>query len=279
VATAVVASDPVRAGSAWLALREPADAAARSAELVDELVSSLPEGELVIHDLGCGTGSMARWLVPRLSGPQRWILHDRDAELLARVGPARPRAADGSAVQLETRRDDITKLASAELGDARLITASALLDMMTAEELDRLLDLCTDAGCPVLITLSVVGRVELTPADPLDAQVMDAFNAHQRRDTSGGRLLGPDAARAAVEGFTRRGRDVVTRPSPWRLGPEQSALISEWFTGWLGAATEQRPELEQPAVAYAQRRLAEAADGALSVTVHHEDLLVRARTT
>ena len=259
-----MASEPVRASSDWLALREPADAEARSSELVDELASFLPDGELVIHDLGCGTGSVARWLAPRLPGPQRWVLHDRDAELLARVDP-----------EHETRQGDITRLGPAELGDAGLVTASALLDMMTAEELERFVDVCSAVGCPVLVTLSVVGRVELAPADPLDAVVMEAFNGHQRRDTPGGRLLGPDAARAAVDAFTARGRDVVVRPSPWRLGPEQSALMAEWFAGWLGAATEQRPEIREVADAYARRRLAEAARGALMVTVHHEDLLVR----
>ncbi len=75
-------SEPVRAGAGWLHLREPADAEARSGELVDILRPHLPSGPLQIHDLGGGTGSMARWLAPRLDGPQRWVLHDRDAELL-----------------------------------------------------------------------------------------------------------------------------------------------------------------------------------------------------
>ena len=69
---------------------------------------------------------------------------------------------------------------------ASLITASALLDMMTADELQRLVASCARAGCPVLITLSVTGRVDLTPADPLDHAIADAFNAHQRRTTGAG---------------------------------------------------------------------------------------------
>lgn len=271
-----MATGPARASSDWLALREPADAAARSSELVHELASCLPEGELVIHDLGCGTGSMARWLAPRLHGPQRWVLHDRDAELLARVGVhPDPADGDGVEVQVETRQGDLTRLDPVELDDAGLVTASALLDMMTAEELGRFVDVCSAVGCAVLVTLSVVGRVELAPADPLDPVVREAFDAHQRRDTLGGRLLGPDAFRAAVDAFAAHGRDVVARPSPWRLGPVQSALMAEWFTGWLGAATEQRPELRDVTDAYARRRLAEAAGGSLSVTVHHEDFLVR----
>ena len=62
----------------WLALREPADAAARSAELVDRLALRSP---LLIHDLGSGTGSMARWLAPRLPAPQRWVLQREDDRL------------------------------------------------------------------------------------------------------------------------------------------------------------------------------------------------------
>jgi len=66
----------------WLALREPADHAARSRDLAARIRGLVPDGPLVIHDLGSGTGSMARWLAPQLPGPQTWVLHDRDAALL-----------------------------------------------------------------------------------------------------------------------------------------------------------------------------------------------------
>jgi hypothetical protein len=267
----------VRASSEWLRLREPADAAARAPELVEEVRSFLPtDGMTAIHDLGCGAGSMARWLAVQLTGPQHWVMYDRDAELLTLAAADPPgEASDGAPVTIETRRCDITRLEPEELADAALITASALLDMMPVEELKRLVAICAWADCPVLIALSVTGRVEITPIEPFDQCVADAFNAHQRRTTAAGRLLGPDAVGAAVDGFTRLGVDVLTRPSPWRLGPDQAVLAAEWFTGWLAAACEQRPELGAPS--YARRRLAEAAAGRLSVTVHHEDLLARPR--
>jgi hypothetical protein len=189
-------TEPVRASAAWLALREPADAAARSSELVESLLSHLSGGrDLVVHDLGSGSGSMARWLAPRLPGAQHWVLYDRDVELLA-LAPADPPTvpAGAGSCTLEARRRDITRLDPEELAGAGLITASALLDMLTAEELDRLVASCAGASCPVLVTLSVVGRVELDPADPLDEVVQAAFNAHQRRDNGAGRLLGPDAS-------------------------------------------------------------------------------------
>jgi hypothetical protein len=272
-------STEVRAGAGWLALREPADAAARSAELVAELRRGLPVARrLTVHDLGCGSGSMARWLAPRLPGPQHWVLHDRDPELLPLAAAAPPHvAADGGPVSVETRRGDITRLGTQALADADLVTTSALLDMLTAEELDRLVETCDAPGCPVLLTLSVVGQVELTPADPLDPVVAAAFNDHQRRCLDEHPLLGPDAVEAAAQRFGRHGRDVLARPSPWRLGPGDRALAEEWFVGWWTAACEQRPGLAASGTAYARRRRAQARAGRLRATVHHQDLLVRRR--
>jgi hypothetical protein len=229
----------------------------------------------VIHDLGCGTGAMGRWLAPLLSGPQHWVLHDRDADLLQAAVAAPPgAAADGAVVTLEARRSDVTRLDTGDVADATLITASSLLDLLTMEELAGLIELCAGPGCPVLLTLSVVGRVELTPEHPLDRRVAAAFDAHQRRPTERGRLLGPDAVAFAVEQFDRLGPEVRVRPSPWRLGASQAALAVEWFTGWVDAACEQEVELAAEAEPYRRWRLAQAAAGQLAVIVDHADLLV-----
>ena len=270
----------VRVSREWLALREPADAAARARDLVDRLRRGRTRRDRwMIHDLGCGTGAMTRWLAPLLPGPQHWVLHDRDPDLLeiAASGQTR-RGADSAAVTLEVRQSDITRLDPGDLAGATLITGSALLDMLTAEELTRLITACAGATCPILLTLSVIGRVNLTPAEPLDSRVAAAFDAHQRRATGRGRLLGPDAVGFAAERFRRLGDDVVVRPSPWRLGAEQSDLLAEWLTGWVGAACDQDPELAPAAGAYLGRRLAQATAGELRVVVEHADLLGSPRT-
>jgi hypothetical protein len=217
---------------------------------------------------------MGRWLAPKLSGPQHWVLHDRDPDLLAAAvaDPPGP-AADGAPTTVEARQTDLAELRAGDLAGATLITASALLDLLTAPEVDRLVALCLGAGCPVLLTLSVVGSVTLTPADPLDSHVAAAFDAHQRRTTGRGRLLGPDAVDFAAAAFRRGGAEVLVRPSPWRLGPAWSALAAEWFTGWLGAAREQDPDLAGECEPYARRRLAQARAGELAVSVGHADLL------
>jgi hypothetical protein len=270
---------PIRVSRGWLALREPADAQARAHDLAQRLARRPPvAGPWLIHDLGGGTGSMGRWLAPLLPGSQHWVVHDRDADLLkvAAADPPGP-AADGAPVTVETRLSDIIRLDHSGLAGATLITASALLDMLTSDELAELVGVCTDPGCPVLLTLSVVGRVELTPADPLDSRIMAAFNAHQRRETDRGPLLGPDAVAFAVEAFGLRGAEVLARDSTWRLGARHPELTAQWLSGWVSAACEQQPGLTTEAGDYSRRRMAQLAGGRLAVALHHTDLLVLPR--
>lgn len=259
----------------WLGLREDADAAARAADLIEPLRARLAgRGVPVIRDLGCGTGSMGRWLAARLAGPQHWIMHDRDPELLTYAATTMARtAADGAEVTVTTEHRDITGLTAAELDGTALVTASALLDLLTLDEVDALAVACVNAGAPALLTLSVVGLVRLDPVEDLDAVIVDAFNAHQRRETQGRRLLGPDAPDAAAQAFTRHGASVELRDTPWRLGPDQRDLTARWLRGWVGAACEEQPDLHAKAQDYLRRRLDAAAAGELSVEVGHRDLL------
>jgi hypothetical protein len=259
-----MSAEVVRVSPDWLHLREPADARARSAELAERLARHLAmAGRLVIHDLGGGSGAMGRWLAPRLPGPQHWVVHDRDADLLKLVVADMP-----GQTTVERRRSDITRLTRSGLAGASLITASALLDLLTADELTRVLVAC--AGRPMLFALTVVGRVTLTPEEPLDALMEAAFNSHQRR----GGKLGPDAVAVAVDELRGTGAEVLVRPSPWRLDGARTDLAAVWFDGWVGAACEQEPVLAAEAGPYRDRRLAQAAAGELDVIVDHADLLV-----
>ena len=94
---------------------------------------------------------MGRWLAPRLPGPQHWVVHDRDEDLLQlAVAAAGRRDRRGAAVRHHAS-------GARRLAGADLITASALLDLLTADELARMLAAC--AGRPLLLALTVVGRV------------------------------------------------------------------------------------------------------------------------
>jgi hypothetical protein len=234
---------------------------------------------------------MSRWLAPRLPGPQRWVLHDCDAQLAAHVGEDALRAAGGEPVRVEYRIDDVTRLAETDLGGADLITASALLDILTADEIRRLLRACAAARCPVLLSLSVTGVVTMEPHHPLDATLMVAFNEHQRRPARGGFLLGPDAGRFAAAQLADLNYAVTTTQSPWLIrrneGPSTTdapprrdeALAPDWLRGWVGAAVEQRPDLAHDARSYLRVRETQIAGGALTISVGHLDVLAFPQNT
>src|SRR5206468_5823238 len=132
---------------------------------------------------------------------------------------------------------------------------------------------CARLRVPALLTLTVVGRVELDPPHPLDAVVAAAFDAHQRRTVAGRRQLGPDAVGVAARAFVACGAAVDVRPSPWLLGGADADLTAAWLTGWVGAAAQRRPDLALED--YLAERLATARAGRLRATVHHADLLAR----
>ncbi len=258
---------------AWLALREPADHDARAESLLAPLTAALADRALVVHDLGSGTGSMARWLAPLLPGPQHWVLHDHDPALLAEAERrcAGLTDATGRPVRIETRTTDLSRLRPADLRGATLVTASALLDLLTAAEVDALAGTCAALGCAALLTLSVAGQVTFDPPAAHDGVIAAAFDAHQRRIVDGRTLLGPHATTATAAAFTRHGLRVQTAASPWRLGPERAELMAHWLRGWVAAAVEQEPHLRDTAEAYLNGRL--QIRDRLTAVVGHNDLL------
>jgi SAM-dependent methyltransferase len=260
----------------WLALREESDADARASAPLDPLRvhlagrgSQARTRPIRIADLGCGTGSQGRWLAPRLSGAQQWVLYDIDPGLLSLAGAHMPAlSADGSPVSARMCLRDLGSITEQDLAGVDLVTGSALLDLLTRGELAMVARAVAGAGCAALFTLSVVGRVELFPRDPDDPALTAAFNEHQRRE---GRA-GPDAVEAASEVFAALGYRTLTFASPWRLCPERIPLTLAWLRGWVGAALEQDPGAAVGG--YLERRLGECERGELGALVHHTDLLV-----
>lgn len=252
----------------WLTLREDADAAARSLTMARDAAGRL-RGPVTVHDLGSGTGSMMRWLAPLLPGPQRWVLHDWNPALIERAARTRPHQVG----EVQMRVGSLEHLRVQDLEGASLVVASALLDVLTADEVEAIVRACVAAQAPALFTLTVTGHVSLQPVDPADRVFEAAFNDHQRRVTDGRRLLGPDAVAVVVDLFRTAGWATRVEGSPWRLGVSDRALLTEWMDGWLGAAMDERPALHEWAREYARSRSAQLAAGSLRVEVQHQDVL------
>jgi hypothetical protein len=240
----------------WLALREPADAEARNRSLVAMLLERV-RAPLVVHDLGSGTGANRRWLDPALPKPQQWVLHEQDPDLVARAEHS----------DADVRVGDFMMLRPEDLLGASLVTASAVLDILTKPQLERLTHTIAAAAVPALFVLTVSGRVQLTPSHPLDSAVSEAFNRHQHRN---GRC-GPDAVAVVAAAFRAVGYQVHLAPSPWRLGPHHRELTEQWLRGWCAAAADEDPHLELDD--YVRSRLDDCVAGRLRVVVHHNDLL------
>ena len=260
----------------WLALRASADDAARSTELAHELAQLIGPGPAVVHDLGAGTGAMARWLAPRLAGPQQWTLRDGDPGIVAHADLRAVADREGRPIEVEWVVEDLALLPRDAFRGASAVTASALLDVITAEEAAHIVAACIAAAVPAFFSLSVTGEVRLRPragADSLERGIGVAFDDHQRREADGRRMLGPDAVAVVADLFSTAGWRVRTVSTPWRLGRRDRGLSAAWLNGWIDAAAEQRPDLADAAEELRRQRLAQAESGDLRVTVGHEDLL------
>ena len=250
----------------WLALREPADARARHAGLCRQLRLMLDgRPRLRVVDLGAGTGANLRYLAPRLTRPQHWVLVERDAALLAEA-EAVPRTT-----VTPLQQDLAVSLDGIGLQEAELVTASALLDLVSAPWLDSLITACRDYRALLHFALTVDGRIAWSPADPEDPAVLAAFRRHQSRDKGFGPALGGEAAQAAERLLQRAGYRVRTARSDWLLDADQATLQDALVEGQAVAAKQATPALEIDA--WLERRRALIADGRSTLRIGHRDLL------
>jgi hypothetical protein len=249
----------------WLSLREPPDATARSAALATGFAASARR----IVDLATGTGANVRYLAPRLPGAQHWLAVDDDAGLLQAF--AAPAHANVATLRLDLAR----ALDELPLDGCDLVTASALLDLVSRSWLERLAARCAAAGAGVLFALTYDGRIEWSPAEDGDERVRDLINRHQLRDKGFGPALGPGAAAAAVAAFGALGYEMRTAPSDWILGAESAALQTALILGWHFAAVEVASDAIAPLRGWMERRRAHVAAGRSRLRVGHLDVAGR----
>lgn len=277
----------------WLRLREPADVAARSASLALVVAAAMPQqGPVCVLDLATGRGSNIRYLAERLHGAQHWLAGDISAALLSDLhegmsswGTARGydvRAnGDGRIVRgehmechVETRQIDLRALDDrAIFGGRHLVTASALLDLVSESWLRALAAHCAAEGAAALFALTYNGRSSCVPAEPEDDMVRELLNRHQKRDKGlGGPAAGPDSVACAERCFAEAGYRVLREPSDWRLGPADAAMQRLLVEGWAQAGIEAAPEHTRTIASWCTRRLAHIDAGRSRVVVGHDDL-------
>lgn len=242
---------------AWLAARESYDHAARHEPFVGRFAAALPAGAPRVLDLATGRGSNLRYLRPRLPAACRWTVLDRDPALLALVGEA-------DCVRVE--HDLRTGLDGLPPADG--VVCSALLDLVDQGFLVALADHLVQQALPLLVTLTVDGRLAWERPDPEDEAVHALFRAHQLTDRGFGPSVGVGAAPRLAELLEARGHAVSLARADWELPGSDGPFVAEMLRGIAEAAAEVAPRPEV-VTAWTERRA--ALGGGL--TVGHLDLL------
>ncbi len=242
----------------WLALREPADRAARDQNLLEQAIA-LAGPAPVIVDLGCGTGSTVRTLAPLLPARTTWRLVDNDRALL-------DIAASDAGPSATLHLLDITDVHRLPLDGATLVTCSALLDLVTEEWLRELARTLT---VPFYAALSYNGMMRWIPAREGDESVTQAFNGHQRQDKGLGPALGPTSADTAAQVFEDAGFRVLSAESIWSLESTEAPLQRALVEG-IGQAAEERGD--EDVLSWTTHRIAAAEQ--TQCLIGHTDILV-----
>lgn len=272
----------------WLALREPADHAARSATVAEAVRRHFSDRRSIsVVDLGAGAGSNLRYTFRLLPAEQRWLLVDHDPALLDSARAALIRWADDVAPAPAGARDlllmkegvrlDI-RFAEADLAHdvagawpeaVDLVSAAALFDLVSDAFLARLVDTLAARRLPLYAALVYDGRVHLKPPDPLDAKILGAFHTHMTRDKGFGPALGPKAGDGLATRLDAKGYAVTRGESAWQLDVLDTLTVA-LAQGLADAVGEtglvSNEEIEQ----WLERRLA-----AGTWVIGHTDLFAR----
>ncbi|WP_158047728.1 class I SAM-dependent methyltransferase [Skermanella pratensis] len=262
----------------WLRLRAPFDDAARDRSLTRRFAAALPDNPRLL-DLAAGTGANLRHLSPRLQRPgQRWVLADHDSVLLGAVAEELA-ACPPPLPAFETRRIDLARdLETLDFRQFDAIVATALFDLVSAAWMDRFVAALAGAPRPVLVTLSVDGRLGWSPDDPQDAAVRGWIERHQATDKGFGPALGPEAPTRLADALRANGFAVTTAFSDWTIGPADAAMHLSLIEGYRGAAREIAPDGDSPAIeGWAERRRAAVKAGVLKALVGHVDIFAEPR--
>jgi len=256
----------------WLNLRERADQAARNRDISAQAVAwvniavSPDRPEPLVVDLGAGTGATLRTLSALGLHKVVWRLVDHDGQLLDEALKRHRKTHI-----IEDYQADLKVVQELPLAAARLVTASALFDLVSANFVDVLVPRLQQCRNALYAALSYDGVMQWTPAHPYDKQVLDAFNQDQHSDKGFGPALGPDAADYLRTALQQAGFTVSSGNSPWLLQAADHVLVSELIGGIRNAVANGYGLDKSLLDTWQQFRLEHASSG--TCQVGHVDLL------
>ena len=269
----------------WLALREPADRAARNRDVLNACARAFAgRDQITVCDLGAGTGASIRAFAGLLPSLQHWTLVDYDARNLTAAASALTAWADAASqegdalilrhgarrLEVRTRIHDLARDPAGWPADADLVTTSAFVDLTSAAWIERFVAALAATKTAVLSTLTVNGVIVPEPMHPLDQNVVAGFHAHQGSDKGFGPSAGPAGALLLERALQKAGYSLTAGDSPWVLDRSQADLVRTTLND-IGAAVAETGKLESNALADWRA----AVQKAERLTVGHRDVFAR----
>jgi len=274
----------------WLALREPADQAARNRQVLTACGRAFADQDTVrVCDVGAGTGASVRALVDLLPRRQFWTLVDSDQEnlvaafdQLARWGTD-VKAYDGGLIMRRGERElrvrthvcDVAATPACWPKGTDLVTASALFDLTSARWLNAFVALLSTQKVALLSMLTFDGLIAAEPVHPLDGAVAAAFRDHQQRDKGFGPAAGPRAAEVLEASLENAGYEIEAGESPWAIDRGASALLYATLAG-IASAVQEMQTLPPEDI---EQWLRASVINTRLLTIGHRDLFARPAKT
>ena len=275
----------IEADSDW---REPLDAAARSPALAAQFSAVLPARPRLL-DLGAGTGSLFRWLAPRIGRAQAWLLADDDDALIAEAfdrthawaarrgwtvtwpGRAMLVHTPAGAWRMEGFGVDLAAApAGLPLDRIDAVVCSGLLERVSRAWLHRLLGA---VRVPLLASVLPTGQHEWLPRHAADRLIGAAFARAQSSDAGFGPPLGENAASVVHHALRVAGFSVRAAASNWRIGRSELATTRALVQLAAEQARRAFPLRRLTIAEWEAVRLRQALAARLAVRVGHRDIL------
>ncbi len=274
----------------WLEERNRFDEAARNPQVEHAFLQAAQQYEPVnIIDLGAGSGATFLYLAPKIQGSQRWTLVELNPSLLKHArqriqlwGHAKGMQttldeADQIVLQRDKQEISIQFIKGSFLKLDRLLplqhyqlaTASAVIDLLSPEMLEQLLQVLYNYELGFYTMLNYQG-MQFFPEEGQDAAMIAAYEKHMQRQQDFGRALGPDCADAFRQtGQQLYGKSPVEGQSDWIIRPSDRLMHRHLLSFMEKSIPEVAPKLDLPGWLERKQQLLE--QGQLRLTVAHLD--------
>jgi SAM-dependent methyltransferase len=272
----------------WLNGRERFDAAARSQVLAERLSALLPARPRLL-DIAAGTGTMFRWLAPRIGRAQVWLLADENEDLVAAAferieywairrgwtvtwpGHAMLVHTPAGAWRIEGFGVDLAKApADLPLRGVNAVLCNALLDRVSRDWFDRLADVLR---APLLACLVGDGHCDWFPRHPADRLIQAGLARSQLCDSGLGPPLGASAPANVARTLRSRGFAVYLASSDWRVARSELTMARTLVQDAADAARAAFPRRSQAIAEWEALRLRQTLAARLAVRIGHRDIL------